>query len=515
MRLDKATKAAVFGDLLPRPQQVTPQTADLALSAEMRIRVVAPAGQEATFAGQRLSDLLQEETGLRLSVVAETGAGYALRLGEAEAPEASALGEEGYALRVDGAGAAVRANSARGLLWGAMTLRQLAARGPEGPTLAGADIRDWPHYRWRGLMVDAGRSPNSLAQIKRIVRVCSAFKLNALIYREGDDELNSVRYRTNKLGSLNPCALSVAQVRELVAYARQHGIAIVPEIESLGHSTAKGFHYPHLVSGGFEQPYTGLAPHIRKSHLNPHDPRSYELLASIYDEWFPILPSPLVHLGLDEVRLGQEEQAAHLARLLPLVDEVAARHGVSVTPIVWADAPPTPAAYASRVVRCLWSYAERTVSVEDEHLLRQGMVELGLAGCPQPVLMAGGSNALHTPYTRSPYEKVLENLADWARWGADKPNVLGLIAVQWSGNMLDDWLPDFLAAADDGWRPPEEGPVYEGQMARVRRHLGRLTDAARPRPEEVDHHAWDGIWLRDGAWYEDIMSGMRRVQTEA
>jgi len=102
-------------------------------------------------------------------------------------------------------------------------------------------------------------------------------------------------------------------------------------------------------------------------------------------------------------------------------------------------------------------------------------------------------------------------LPDWARWGADKPNVLGLMAVQWSGNMLDDWVPDFLAAADDGWQPPEPGPVYGPQMARVRRHLARLADAAHPNPAEVDRHAWDGIWLRDGTWYEDVMSGMRRA----
>lgn len=510
MRLDETIKTGLLADLLPRPQQLTPRAEDLPLTGELPIRVSAPMEQEARFVGQRLADLLADEFGLRLPVVTAT-AEYALRLGQAAAADPSALGEEGYTLRVDGAGAAVRANSAQGLLWGAMTLRQLAARGAERVVLAGVEIEDRPHYRWRALMVDAGRSPNSLAQIKRIVRISSAFKLNALVYREGDDELNSVRYRTNKLGSLNPCALSMEEIIELVDYARQHGIAIIPEIESLGHSTAKGFHYPHLVSGGFEQPYEGLAPHIRKSHLNPRDPRSYELLASIYDEWFPILPSPLVHLGLDEVRLSEEEQAEHLARLLPLVDEVAARHGVSVSPIVWADAPPTPAAYASRVIRCLWAYADSEVSVEFEHLAHQGMGELGQAGCTQPVLMAGGSSSLHSPYTRSPDEDVFENLADWARWGADKPNVLGLMAVQWSGNMLDDWVPDFLAAADDGWQPPEPGPVYGPQMARVRRHLARLADAAHPNPAEVDRHAWDGIWLRDGTWYEDVMSGMRRA----
>jgi len=84
-------------------------------------------------------------------------------------------------------------------------------------------------------MIDSGRSPNSLAQMKRIVRVCSALGLNFVVFREGDDEMCAVRYRTNRLGSKDPYALTMDQVEELVEYADSYGIAVVPEIESLGH----------------------------------------------------------------------------------------------------------------------------------------------------------------------------------------------------------------------------------------------------------------------------------------
>jgi N-acetyl-beta-hexosaminidase len=104
-------------------------------------------------------------------------------------------------------------------------------------------------------MIESGRAPNSLAQMKRIVRICSAFKLNFVVFREGDDELAAVRYKTNRLGRENPYALSMEEVKELVSNCEPFGIAFVPEIESLGHSAAKEFAYPGLTLGGRQTQY--------------------------------------------------------------------------------------------------------------------------------------------------------------------------------------------------------------------------------------------------------------------
>ena len=369
------------------------------------------------------------------------------------------------------------------------------------------DVDPRPRYALRGFMIDSGRAPNSLAQMKRIVRVCSALGLNFVVFREGDDEMCAIRYRTNRLGSQDPYALTMNEVEEFVEYADSYGIAVVPEIESLGHSTAKGRYYPELVSGGFEHPYEGIGVHVRKSHLAPGDPRSYELLESIYDEWFPIIKSPLVHLGLDEVRLPKEEQARHLEGLLEVVDRVAARHGRKITPIVWADAPKTPEKWRDRVIRCLWAYGDDKMRVgfQNEHLIRQGLRELSAEGCRERVFMAAGSGSGHTPYSKTGCEQAFANLAEWAMWGKDRPNFEGVLAVQWSGNMLDEWLPDFACAADVAWTPPDSIPDFSTQMARVRERLSHIRDAADPSADEVDAHAWDGIWLKDGEWFEDII----------
>ena len=419
--------------------------------------------------------------------------------------QVNGLGDEEYLLRVDAHGATVEARTARALLWGAMTIRQLILSDGKTLSIRGVEIQDRPRYSLRGFMIDSGRAPNSLPKMKRIIRICSAFKLNALFFREGDDELNAVRYNTNKLGSLNPFSLSLEELAELSAYAGTYGITLIPEVESLGHSAAKGIHFPDLVSGGFEAEYDGIGSHVRKAHLAPCDPRTFELLESIYNEMFATLRDPFIHLGLDEVRLPASEKSRHMKELLPIVFRCAERYGIQASPIVWSDAPATPDEYGDRVHRCLWGYADGgDISIEDGET-RQGLDVLSQPRCPQPVLMAGGSASGHTPYSKSTYEGAYRNLAAWAQWGESRKNYVGLLAVQWSGNMTDEWLPDFLAAADFGWTPPKSIESHESLDRRIREHLSRLTDSSSPRPEEVDRPAWDGIWLKGNHWDEEIL----------
>jgi hypothetical protein len=507
-----------LGRLLPMPRQIEESPQPSVLSGSAAILVEGPDVAACRFIGERLSSMIEEEFSVRLPVEAK-GVGDVWRLCVGNEPDKQSAAEkakpqekwaapERYRLDVGSEGSCAVAQTRQGLLWAAMTFRQLLEKRDRRLAVIGVRIDDWPRYRWRGFMIDSGRSPNSMPQIKRIVRVCSAFKLNCLVFREGDDELCAVRYRTNKLGRENPYAFTMDQVKELVDYCEQYGIAVIPEIESLGHSTAKGFAYPELVQGGFEQKYEGVGVHIRKANLNPENPRSLELLESIYDEWIPLLRSPFMHLGLDEVRLPKEVQARHMEKLLPLVERVAKRHGRTVTPLVWADAPPTPEGYRDRVVRVPWEYGDgqQPVGLDNKHLMNQRIGDLCAAGCQEQVFMAGGSGSKHTPYAKTDYESAFSNLATWAMLGNSRPNFIGLIAVQWHGNMLDLWLPDFLTAADVAWNPPSAIPEFAAQMDRTKANLARIRDAARPEKEEVDRPAWDGIWLKGQKWDRNVVT---------
>jgi hypothetical protein len=508
--------------ILPRPRQAEPTGEALSLAPGACLAIAPGAAPLAAQAARRLARLTRDEFALDLPIHEDprcpAGSLWLLPTAGAPAPDPvappeAALGEEAYRLNVGPRGAVVAAREGRGLLWGAMTLWQMLTRHAGALLAAGVRLADWPRYPWRGFMFDSGRAPNSPAKMRRIIRICSAFKLNFFVFREGDDELNAVRYRNLPLGSLNPCALTMDEVDALADYAAGLGVTLVPEVEALGHSNAKGRHYPDLVAGGIETAYEGIGVHRRKVHLHPADPRALALVEAMLDEWAPLLRSPYLHLGLDEVLMPREPQAEHLARLLEVAERVGARHGCSIAPIVWADAPPTPEAWRQRVVRCMWSYVQHNeygpIDTANEHLLRQGIDLLSAPGADQPVWMAGGSGTEHTPYTKCPDADAVANLAAWARWGADRPNYTGLFAVQWSGNMTDDWLTDFVAAADYGWLPPAQVPAPEDDLARFRAALARLHDAASPAANEVDPPAWDGIWLEGQRWREEVLPHLR------
>ncbi len=515
MTLSDDIAARSLDQMLPRPRRVERLDGTLRLVPGAHLVTAAAGGQAAA----RLATLVGDAFGVKWPVGerSQCPAGQLWLVPDgsegtppdgATPPEAS-YGDEAYRLTIGPWGAVVAANGSRGLLWGAMALWQ-ALVPQDGALVAPAlAISDWPRYAWRGFMFDSGRAPNSPAKMRRIIRICSAFRLNCFILREGDDELNAVRYRRLPLGTRNPCALGMDEVAALSDYARGLGVTLVPEIEALGHSAAKGMHYPDLVDGGIETIYEGIGVHRRKMHLHPADPRVLDLLRAMLDEWMPILPSPNLHLGLDEVLMPREPQAEHLARLLAVIDALSERYGQVLAPVVWADAPATPEPWRGRVVRCLWSYAEHdshgAIGTQNDHLLRQGIAELARPGADEPAWMAGGSGSRHTPYTKSPAVEAIANLAEWARWGEPLANVHGLLAVQWSGNTLDDWLPDFLAAAEYGWRPPEAVPDADAALARIRAALARVRDAAHPAADEVDPPAWDGIWLEGTHWGKEIV----------
>jgi hexosaminidase len=506
----------LINSLLPRPQQIERLSGGFVLTAESVIYLNGR-DKQVKYAAARFVDLIQERFHLHLSVKIQTNLDkYQVVLNNqsstppnfsAPAAELKTRGDEAHELVVQPNGVRISANSAKGVFWGLMTLTQLCGEQRDNKIkIPMVNIFDYPHYRWRGYMLDTGRAPFTVEQIKRTIRICSAFKLNFLMFREGDDELNAIKYKHLPLGHKNPYALTLEEVAEIIDYGEKYGIVVFPEIESLGHAAAKKLHYPDLIEGDkFEEYWPGFT-HMRKANFKVGDPRTYRLLASIYDELFPLLKYPLVHLGLDEVRLPEKKQAEHLARLLPTVDQVGKKYGHNMKMIVWSDAPLTPPEYQNRVIRCLWVY-EAKMHLDIDLAKKEGIDALVQPDCKQKVFMAGGSGTLHKPYSKGPYRSALQNLASWAMLGEKYHNFIGLLAVEWGSNVIDEWFPNFLMAADFGWSVPEEIPDYEPYMTSVFKHLQKFSDFTEPDPAAVIRPAWDGIWLNGTNWEEDIITG--------
>ena len=246
-----ATRPAdVVDALIPQPQEVTLTGGDLELTESTSIALFSQADESERFAAEAFNESLKEHGRPPLKITevapdADPPAGsIAIGLTPRDSfatqamPPGPRIGDEGYQLLVSSGRIVLSANTPAGVFHAVQTLKQLTRFDDGRAVVTGVRITDWPRYRLRGFQFDAGRSPHTIPAMQRIVRICRAFKLNFVIFREGDDELCSVRYKTNRLGSQNPTAIPVDDVASFVQYCSRYHVQVVPEIESLGHSTA-------------------------------------------------------------------------------------------------------------------------------------------------------------------------------------------------------------------------------------------------------------------------------------
>jgi hypothetical protein len=220
----------------------------------------------------------------------------------------SALGNQGYAIRVTGSGALVAGRTAQGLFYGVQTLRQLLR--PEGPgakTLAipTVAIRDWPSMEWRGVSDDISRGPiPSLDYLKMQIRTLAEYKINLL----GFNMENVFDFQTQPLvapreEAPKAAALTSAEIKELVDYAGKYYITLLPEQQAFGH--LHQFLKYEIYSDIAETPHG----HV----LTPTNPRSYDFIRQVYGEVAPLFPGPFFHIGADEtfeLGLGQTKDLA-------------------------------------------------------------------------------------------------------------------------------------------------------------------------------------------------------------
>lgn len=162
---------------------------------------------------------------------------------------------------------------------------------------------DKPRFAWRGLMIDVSRHFMSAAAIRRQLDAMEAVKLNVLHLHLTDNEgfrVESRLYpRLHEMGS-NGLYYTQDEVRELVAYVRDRGIRVVPEVDVPGHTTGWLVGYPELASkpGSFE-----LKPDMTAMHnaLDPSKESTYEFLDRLFGEITGLFPDSYFHIGGDEV----------------------------------------------------------------------------------------------------------------------------------------------------------------------------------------------------------------------
>jgi hexosaminidase len=283
--------------LIPWPQRVETGAGTFSLPRKLTIAVASNDSAD-RFAAELLRSEF-EANGTVAARVIRGGRGNVV-LTRSGAPPGS--GDQGYRLRVAANGVRISAATSRGIFYGVQTLRQMIR--PSG--IPEAVIEDWPALPWRGVQDDISRGPvPTLESLKRRIATLAEYKINLFVlYIERQYD-----YRSEPLLPPPGGALTEAEVRELVGFAERHHVTLVPQQQTFGHT--------HAILG-FEK-YRELGEIPYGDLLTPENPRTYQLIKSLYDELAALFPGPFLHIGGDEPReLGSGQSRRVVEQAGPL-----------------------------------------------------------------------------------------------------------------------------------------------------------------------------------------------------
>jgi len=318
--------------VIPAPVSAKLDGAELSLDPTTQISV--PAGNaDVQSVARLLSQAIAESTGIALTVGENlTGKAIRLSLNTQGDPQ---LGDEGYKLDVTPAGVEIRANKPAGLFYGSQTLIQMIPlvetadrkSPPVRVSVPGAKIVDYPRFAWRGLMLDVSRRFLSKEFVKRFVDQMSRYKFNTFHWHLTDDdgwrieikslpkltEIGAWRVpRTGKYGyfaSVGPEEAPTEggfytqeDIREIVAYAAERFITVVPEIDLPGHSSTFIASYPEVSCNGQQFPtYSGTRGDLKDDVICVGNAENFKVLDQVFTEIAALFPGQYIHIGGDEV----------------------------------------------------------------------------------------------------------------------------------------------------------------------------------------------------------------------
>jgi hexosaminidase len=299
-------------NLIPQPANVKPGTGALPVGANFTIAFTGHTESRLDRAADRFLTQLHRQTGLLLPKPTRDAAQAMLVVHTDHASkEIQELGEdESYSLEVTATGAKLNSANPLGVLHGLQTFLQLVEVSPNGFAAPAVTILDQPRFPWRGLMIDVSRHFIPLDVLKRNLDGMEAVKMNVFHWHLSENQGFRVESRKfPKLHELGSDGLYYTQdeIREIVAYARDRGLRVVPEFDMPGHSTAWFVGYPELASGS--GPYSIERKWgIFDPAMDPTNEKTYRFLDDLVGEMVKLFPDHYFHIGGDEVN-GKEWDA--------------------------------------------------------------------------------------------------------------------------------------------------------------------------------------------------------------
>jgi hexosaminidase len=329
-------------NLIPQPVEIQLSGGNYLLTGTSTIGFNAPEGRKAA---EMLAQKLNVPTGFSIKTRQDKAGSIQFNLNTTSVPQ---LGKEGYMLLATPKGVVISANQPEGLFYGMQTLLQLLPKEIESKTatrmnwtIPGVKITDYPRFGWRGITLDVSRNFFSKEDVKKYIDQIARFKYNTFHWHLTDDngwriEIKSLpkltevgAWRVPRAGHFGQRSdpkpgeaatdggfYSQADIKEIIQYAQDRFVTIVPEIDVPGHSMAAIASYPELsctkdpnikVNPGtpFSEWYgNGTFKMLIDNTLNPSDEKVYEFLDKVFTEVAALFPNPYIHVGGDECYKG-------------------------------------------------------------------------------------------------------------------------------------------------------------------------------------------------------------------
>ncbi|MCT4586969.1 MAG: beta-N-acetylhexosaminidase [Carboxylicivirga sp.] len=222
--------------------------------------------------------------------------------------------DETYQIRISSKEIKVQASSPHGIFNGLQSVLQLLLFSPQDNDLSKihkGTIKDEPRYAWRGLMLDESRHFFGKEKVKQLLDYMALHKLNRFHWHLTDSpgwRIEIKQYpKLGKVGGIGNHSDSEAkaqyysqkEIAEIVAYAKERYIEVIPEIDMPGHASAANRAYPEFSGGGSEK-YPDFT-------FNPGKEEVYQYLTNILQEVKDLFPAKYIHLGGDEVHFGNHQ----------------------------------------------------------------------------------------------------------------------------------------------------------------------------------------------------------------
>lgn len=300
--------------LIPQPAEIRMQSGTLTLPGSVGISYSPVLNTEAAL----LSKYLQESKFATKLYSGKSGAMIQLQLSQTILP----AHKEGYILQVSDRNIQIKSSSSAGIFYGIQTLRQLIGKYPDRK-LPQLTITDYPNFSWRAFMLDEARYFKGKEVVCRLLDQMAYLKMNTFHWHLTDDQgwrIEIKKYpKLTEIGShrdsseINHFESDVfdgkshsgyytqKEIKEIIEYAHERHINIVPEIEMPGHASAAIASYPWLGTNNAPIKVPGKFG-VHYNVYNVADPKVLDALKDILTEVIELFPSPVIHIGGDEVK---------------------------------------------------------------------------------------------------------------------------------------------------------------------------------------------------------------------